>query len=231
MRRSIVSGFTLFIALACVAALATPVPPHYGATPVESVRSIFRISDLHASVHVRSSMVFENVAIVVVHGTPMDQGDSRGADRGAPLLLQRFSFGWQPVAVVQAPCDLDGRGITAREKAKILASIHLETTSTVDCGDRDRGSADDIVAVRRQMYGPVVPFVIVSGGYAFAPEYGDGGGCGLFRKVGRKWEQIGGCKGALTPGVVERYHIPFGTQCALGIAEAGCAGNRSAGHP
>jgi hypothetical protein len=215
------------IALTGAASGTTPVEPQYAQTPVASVRLIYRISDLHADVQIVSSTVFENVAIVIVRGTPMDQGT-----RGTPLLLQRFSFGWQPVATVVAPCDLDGRGIPADEKAKLLASIHLATTSTEKtCDDRDVGSTDDIAAVRRQMYGPVVPFVVVDGGYAYALEYGDGGGCGLFRKVAQRWELIAGCKGALTPGVLERYHIPLSTQCTLRITDTGCPAKREGGAP
>jgi len=217
-------AFILAIALSGVALGATSTLPRYGSTPVESVRMIYRTSDLHAKVQVLSSTVLANVAVVVIRGTPMDD-----ADRGTPLLLQRFSFGWQPVSVVDAPCDLDRRGITASDEAKLAAGIHLASNSAERCAsERDRGSAEDVAAIRRQMFGPVVPFVIVDDGYAFAPEYGDGGGCGLFRKTSDGWEQIGGCKGALTPGVVEQYRIPLNTQCTLGIAETGCPRKRAA---
>lgn len=187
-------------------------------TPASAVQAIYHSSDLHATVDVRSSTVLERFAVVIVRGTPMDE-----PGRGTPLLLQRFSFGWQPVALARFTCDLDGRGITAQDKAKLAAGLNLANAADQSCEkERDRGSAADIAAIRRQMNGPVVPYVLVADGYAFAPEYGDSGGCGLFRKAGDRWEIIGACKGALTPGVVARYHIPLRTQCSLGLAQAGC---------
>jgi hypothetical protein len=67
------------------------------------------------------------------------------------------------------------------------------------------------------MHGPVVPFVRVADNYAFSEDYGDGGGCGLFHFEAEtdRWKFLGGCKGALDPTVIERYHIPHKTVCAL----------------
>jgi hypothetical protein len=204
-------------------ALCATLPTQQAETATDAVRRIYRISDLHATVQVRSSIVLQNFAIVVIRGTPMDD-----PGLGTRLLLEKFPFGWQPVALARSTCDLDGRGIAAVDKAKLAAGASLASSPRDDCDQRDSGPPRDVDAIRQQMYGPVVPYVIIDAGYAYAPEYGDSGGCGLFRKSGHDWELIAGCKGTLDPGVVERYHIPVSTQCAIGIAYTGCPKKRAA---
>jgi hypothetical protein len=73
------------------------------------------------------------------------------------------------------------------------------------------------------MEGPVVPFVRVADNYAFSEDYGDGGGCGLFHFEAEadRWKFLSGCKGMMDPTVIERYHIPRKTVCALRPAVAG----------
>ncbi len=191
-------------------------PTDYGATPVGAAEHIYRSSDLRLRIHVHRSIATERFAIVVVSSTPMDDRHGETA-----LLLQRFSFGWQPVGVVQHTCDIEHRGISARDRATLLRIVNLEPDDPHECAldERDRGPATDVSAIRRQMYGPVVPFVTIADGYAYALEYGDGGGCGLFRRSHGAWENIATCKGALDPTVIGRYHIPTSTVCALGLYE------------
>lgn len=113
------------------------------------------------------------------------------------------------------------RGITASDEHRLLAGMPNVPNKYIGCDSLDRGPSHAAAEVRKLMYGPVVPYVRVVSGYAFSMDFGDGGGCGLFRREAGRWELLGGCKGALDPTVVERNHIPHSTVCALGLDRAG----------
>ena len=108
-----------------------------------------------------------------------------------------------------------------------MAGMPKQHAYHVGCEELDSGPSRSVAQVRKLMYGPVVPFVRVVDNYAYSVDYGDGGGCGLFHfeAEANRWQLLGTCKGTMDPTVIERYHIPHETVCALrpAIPDLQCA--------
>jgi len=85
------------------------------------------------------------------------------------------------------------------------------------CGpsEVDAGPPGDVEAVRELMDGTFIPFVKVSGNYAFGSEFSDGGWCGLFQRKANGWILLASCKGAMDDQYVCSLGIPQDTLTAL----------------
>jgi hypothetical protein len=213
-------GFTLAafgVAPSPSAAAATA----YGPTPQRALLAAYREAKPAPAILLVNTV--GRFAIVVARGGYVDQLTHSPT---SAYLLERFSFGWQPLDVVLDDCLLGFRGISAADQRRLLAGMHVPYV--VDVCNRvvhDVGPAADIAVLRARMSGPMVPSVVISGQYAYAQEYGDGGGCGLFRRAGSGWTLLSGCKGSPNPSVLAT--IPTSTLCALGLdeyARAKCPG-------
>jgi hypothetical protein len=193
----------------------------YGPTPQRALLAVYHEAKPAPAI-LRVNTV-GRFAIVVARGGYVD---SLTHSPTSAYLLERFSFGWQPLDVVLDDCLLGFRGIAAADQRRLLAGMHVPSFADV-CNRvrRDAGPAADIAVLRARMNGPMVPSVVISGQYAYAEEYGDGGSCGLFRRAGSGWTLLSGCKGSPDPTVLAK--IPSSTLCALGLdayARAKCPG-------
>ena len=135
-----------------------------------------------------------------------------------PILIERFSFGWQPLEVVSDTCDKRFLDAVAGTEAavKLLAGMQLAVPSEkCEVFPIDRGSAVDVAAVRAQMRGPLIPYVLVSRDWALAQWYGAGGGDGLFHRVSGRWVRKGGGGGAMDIDILRAFGVPLADACRL----------------
>jgi hypothetical protein len=169
---------------------------------------------------VTKATVARDYAIVLTRG-----GTIEGQLDSTPVLLQRFPFGWQPIALINAACQIRARGVPSAVAAKLAIGVRTGTHDT-ECNDltTDRGSAADVVAIRAIARGPLIPFVAVSGRYGYAEWYGGGGGQSFYVKRGKTWKYLTGGGGAMNALEVARYGVPKAAACVFGLAKSGCVG-------
>lgn len=205
------------LALALVT-VAAPVPTAaataagYGPTPQRALLAAYRgAKPSPAILRINTVGTF---AVVLARGAFPEQITHTAT---SAYLLERFSFGWQPLDVLLDGCLMDFRGISRADQRRLLAGMPPLRPDFDVCNHvvHDVGPPADVAALRARMLGPMVPSVVISGSYAYAQEYGDGGGCGLFHRSGSRWTLLSVCKGSPDPVVLAR--IPTATLCALGL--------------
>lgn len=149
----------------------------------------------------------------ILEGSPVD----------APILIERFSFGWQPLESLNFACRLRSHDISPRDQQRLMVGMPSPLDDRVCREDsRDAGPVRQVEAVRRLMQGPLTPWVTVSGGYALGDWYGAGGGYALFVFRAGSWQRITGGGGALGVSDMRRYHIPQSAWCPFRIFNAHC---------
>jgi len=141
------------------------------------------------------------------------------------ILLERFSFGWQPLNFANDRCMFESR-FAKSTSAALLAG--MPDPGTIGWCDRretdgDSGVAPLVESVRMLMRRPFVPSVHVAGVYAIGEWYGAGGGEILFKRTGRTWKRIGGGGGPMGVDIVRAYGVPMRLMCALRVYDAKCA--------
>jgi hypothetical protein len=110
--------------------------------------------------------VRENVvgkfATVRVRGPKME-----GATLEAPLLFERFSFGWKAVEIANVPCRIRGRGSTASQAEHVVRGMpEMHSDGSCEDADIDFGSRADVDALRLLERGLLIPSVRVAGRFA-----------------------------------------------------------------
>ena len=144
-------------------------------------------------------------------------GQIEGAPAG-PILLERFPFGWQALAIA-GRCALQARGMSSATVDALLAGVPAPQAPSDKCAPgewRDVGPTGDVIAVRRQIDGPLVPFVRVVGNYAIGTWYGAGGGENVFGKLpGNTWVFFVGGGGALRVTDLVQRGVPDSVACEL----------------
>jgi hypothetical protein len=169
---------------------------------------------------VTKANVARDYAVVLTHG-----GTIEGQRDNTPVLVQRFRFGWQAVALIDAPCQIRARGVPPAVAEKLAVGVRTASHDT-ECTSltTDRGPQADIVAIRALARGPLVPFVAVSGRYGYAQWYGGGGGAWFFVKRGATWKYLTGGGGAMNADEVARYGVPKSAARVFGLAKSGAVG-------
>jgi len=196
---------------------------NYSPTPQQAaIRAVYYPHSGQARI-VRANVV-GNFAVVLTRGGTMEGSPVREA-----ILVERFSFGWQPLQLVDSDCSLDRRAINVSGKRLLMLGMP-KPQGNGPCPDfgRDAGPRADVEAVRKQIRGPLIPSVAVAGKYALASWYGGGGGEWLFRRDRGRWRWIFGGGGALGVQDVRQYGVPQSAWCALGIYNARCRTNQQA---
>ena len=141
----------------------------------------------------------------------------------APILVERFPFGWQALEIVNFSCRLEAHGLSSNEERTLMAAMPLPEDDRPCKGvGKDSGPVRDIDAVRQLMRGPFVPFVVVSGNYALGNWYGAGGGQSLFRKADHRWRLMKEGGGAMGVDLMQKYGVPKSAWCPFGIFDARC---------
>lgn len=154
-------------------------------------------------------------ATVLTRGTTME-GYSIGR---SPLLVARFSFGWQPLEVLTTRCDLSEYRLGGGAEAVLMQGMPKLSVTRSVCRSRikDSGPAQQVEAVRLLMRGPLIPSVVVAGQWALGTWYGAGGGESLYRLRHGRWKFVTGGGGAMGVSVLFRYGVPHSYWCTLGV--------------
>lgn len=180
---------------------------------------------LHAVGAPAAKAVVKRVNIAGPYAAVLTSGGvMEGAPVNDPILVKRFSNGWQPLAVLNFRCRLDTQVASVAIRRKLMAAMPKMGNDDACRGEsRDAGPAADIAAVRGLMGGPLVPSVVISGNWALGDWYGAGGGETLFHRVGRDWRLVAGGGGAMGVDVMKEHGVPRSAWCAFGIYDARCA--------
>jgi hypothetical protein len=189
----------------------------YAATPERAVIQILAPAAKNAPI-VRRVNRAGRYAMVLTSGGKME-----GSRVTEPILVERFSFGWQPLTILTDRCFLDAYKFSGAVAAKLLRGM------TQPAGNRrcrgalsDSGPPQEVDAVRKLMAGPLVPYVIVSRDWAIGEWYGAGGGQDLFHRKNGAWRFVAGGGGEIGVEEVRSYGVPQADWCALGIHDAKC---------
>ncbi|MFY9720606.1 MAG: hypothetical protein WAK16_13290 [Candidatus Cybelea sp.] len=139
------------------------------------------------------------------------------------ILVERFSFGWQPLELVNLQCRLDAHNFR-RDALTALMRGMPQPKDDRPCGKqpRDAGPAPEVEAVRQLMRGPLVPYVVVSEEWAMGEWYGGGGGQSLYAKRSGKWQLVESGGGAMGVDYMQKFGVPKSAWCAFGIYDARC---------
>jgi len=183
---------------------------YYASTPEAATRLVLYTTN-------GSALVIERVNVVGRYATVLARnGMMEGSAEHVPILLQHFSFGWQPLESLDFRCRLDGHTLSPHDEDLLMRGMPKPQDDR-PCSDDSRhdiGSPAVIEALRRQM-GPLVPYVVIVGDYAVGEWYGAGGGQTLFRRRAGRWRAIAGGGGALGFPEMREYGVPRTSWCAL----------------
>ncbi len=145
-----------------------------------------------------------------------------GSAVAEPILVQHFSFGWQPLDILNFRCSLDSHALGAHANAILMHGMP-EPKDDRPCRDlQDTGPRVQVQAIRRLMRGPLVPHVAGSGHWAMGSWYGGGGGESLFRRRNGRWLQVASGGGAMGAAGMRLYGVPQSVWCKFGIYDAKC---------
>jgi hypothetical protein len=134
-----------------------------------------------------------------------------------PILVERYSFGWQALDVVNFGCRPTGHGIDVETAHALMRGLpaRVNHRPCVEM-ESDIGPADQIEAVREIERGSGLhPWVAVSGGYALADWYGGGGGEHLYARRRGRWTLIAGGGGSMDAGILRAFGVPMAASCEL----------------
>ena len=170
----------------------------FASTPQQAAVNVF--GSQAAEVRVVRANVVGNFSLVQTQG-----GKLEGAEVTGPMLLQRFSFGWQPLGNDRCALTRVPKGDSAALEQGFSFPMTLHVCPNQNY--RDVGPANDVTAVRKRMRGPFVPYVRISGNYALGEWYGAGGGESLYRKEKSGWTLVKSDGGAMSESDIEKYGV------------------------
>jgi hypothetical protein len=190
---------------------------NFGATPEEAAMNV---PFPNGRAHVVATARGGRYAVVEVRGAAIEASVDR-----TPILLEHFSFGWQPLFVIDAPCQFGpGNGITpgiARELNRHFAPN--DAAWTCPTGGRDRGPSRDVEAIRKLAHRGLIPFAVVAGDFGFLSWTG---GQQFFERVHGRWKTILTGPGAFSAEDAAIVGIPRSASLAFGLPESFGAARR-----
>jgi hypothetical protein len=194
--------------------------PSYAPTPQRAAIDAMYSDPKKPAVVVRVN-VAGSYATVLTSG-----GRIEGELVAAPILVEHFSFGWQPLALWQSRCDVEnsalGKGVE-EQLMREMPALHDDRP----CQGRflkDAGPRSEVEAVRKLMPGPMVPYVVVYGSWAMGEWYGAGGGDALYHEREGAWRLVERGGGAMGVNYMHKYGVPQPAWCKFGIFDAKCQG-------
>jgi hypothetical protein len=142
----------------------------------------------------------------------------------SPILVEHFSFGWQPLTLWQSRCGLEDSALGKGVEVQLMRGMPVLRDDRPCHGGslKDAGPPSDVEAVRKLMFGPLVPYVIVHGGWALGEWYGAGGGEALYHEREGRWRLVENGGGALGVDYMRKYGVPEAAWCKFGIFDAKC---------
>ena len=153
-------------------------------------------------------------------------GMMEGQPDRVPILLERFSFGWQPLESMNFAYRYGSRGLSSRDLRRLQAGMpesDAERPGSCDERDFDEGPRADVEALRRMALGPLVPGVAVAGRFAITRWYGAGGGEYLSEKRAGVWKSLGGGGGPLDAERLRAFGVPRSDWCRLRVYSERCS--------
>jgi hypothetical protein len=168
--------------------------------------------------------VVRRVNVVSEYATVLTSGGRiEGRLNNDPILLKRFSFGWQPLDVLNDVCVLKAQRLPSRVEDHLMIGMpRLNKDRACGATRRDTGPTVEVEAVRRLMRGPFVPYVSVSGSWAMGEWYGGGGGESLYQKHNGRWRLVESGGGAMGVSDMRKYGVPESDWCEFHIVDAKC---------
>jgi hypothetical protein len=140
----------------------------------------------------------------------------------AAILLEHFSFGWQPIESLNFRGRLDGHAIPVANKVRLMDGMPAMKPGE-EFDDRDVGPVSDVESARLLSDQEFTPYVRVSGRYALVASYGGGGGEFVVRRVANGWQLVAGGGGPASAEILAERGLPHATICALRVHAAYCA--------
>ncbi len=190
----------------------------FAATPERAfARSVYTKSG--ARLVIARTNVVGNFATVLARNGMME-----GRPTTAPILFERFGFGWQALESLDFRCRLDTHGISSGAKVALMRGMPMPSVEAAcdTFGGTDVGPASDIEALRRVSHEPLVPSLAVAENYALVSWYGGGGGEKLYRKRAGTWRFVKGGGGPLDAGIMESLGVPSKLWCTMRVFRATC---------
>lgn len=166
---------------------------------------------------VRRINVVGRYAVVLTSGGMME-----GSEVTESILVEQFSFGWQPLDVLNFSCRLTSHALGEHVNAMLMRGMPQMTPEKGCDTPHDAGPQSHVEAVRKMMRGPLVPYVIVSRNWAMGEWYGAGGGERLFKSINGVWHQVAGGGGAMNLNIVRAFGVPYDEACKFHIYDAKC---------
>ena len=169
--------------------------------------------------------VVERINVVGPYATVLTRGGRmEGSPVTEPILVERFSFGWQALETLDSQCSLGALKLGRSIEAGLMRGMPQLNDDRPCKGGflRDAGPRDEVEAIRRMMRGPLVPFVVVSGDWAMGEWYGGGGGESLYRKNDGRWQLVKSGGGAMGVDLMKKYGVPQSAWCKFGVFDAKC---------
>lgn len=202
-----------------LALLATAAPHAFAATPQGAALGAMYSDPIKAA-------AVKRVNPVGAYATVLTSG---GRIEGDPvtfaILVERFSFGWQALDIVNSTCGLEAHRL-GRSADDALMRRMPKPRDDRPCRSagslRDAGPRDDVEAIRQMMRGPLIPSVVVSGDWAMGEWYGGGGGESLYRKRDGRWQLVEDGGGAMGVDYMRKFDVPQSDWCEFGIFDAKC---------
>lgn len=151
-------------------------------------------------------------------------GRIEGALVASPILVEHFSFGWQPLALWESRCDLEDPALGKSVEEQLMRGMP-GLRDDRPCKGRfleDAGTPSEVEAVRKLMPGPLVPYVVVYGSWAMGEWYGAGGGESLYHEREGRWQLVESGGGAMGVDYMRKYGVPRPAWCKFGIFDAKC---------
>ena len=168
--------------------------------------------------------VVTRVNVVGAHAAVLTSGGRiEGTLVTEPVLVGRFSFGWQALEVLDWRCTLDAHRLGEKTDTSLMAGMPQPKDDRPCRADsRDVGPLEEVESVRRVMRGPLVPHVRVAGTWALGEWYGAGGGESLYVRRSDGWHLVESGGGAIGVDYMRKYGVPRSAWCGLGIFDAKC---------
>ncbi len=197
-----------------IAVALLAVAANFAATPEQAVLKVYFPA---GRARIVSTTRAGDYAVVVTRGGTIEASIDQ-----TPILLEHFAFGWQPLELIDAPCQIAGHsGITTAQALQLSRDIS-PPKDVPNCtpGAGDRGPADDVAAIRKLAHRGLIPFAAVSGNFGFLSWYGAGGGEEFFKRVHGRWRKFLSGGGAMSARDAAMAGVPRSASRVFGLPDS-----------
>jgi len=173
----------------------------------------------HVAAKIARTVIVGNYATVLLHAAIVESAPLTNA-----ILLQKFSFGWQLLDIVDSACVFRARRI-ARNTTELLMRRMPRVNSPTSCKGyygTDYRARREVAAVREFARGPFVPFAAVYRDWAKSDWYGAGGGEAFYHLRNGRWRVAFGGGGAYSTEELRKCGVPKAAWCPFRVHGTKC---------